>query len=571
MAEILVINLTRMGDIVQTSPLLQGLRQQHPDAHIALLVIDAFRGVAQQIPAVDEVLVYEQDESVSRLMAPGWTFGDAVIWHRNFVRALGQRSWDLVINLTHSHDSALLSQLVARGEIRGLSVHRTGQRDIKHDWVKYFFNVTANRGFNSFNLVDIYRRIGNLPKGVGQALCLEPGDEARRWAADLPLDGPGPLVMLQLGASRDNRRWPLESFARCARILAEECGARFLLCGTQKEMPLAASLMTLAPELVYHDLSGQTNLAQLSALCTRADLLISNDTGTMHIAAAMGTPVVSLFLATALPEETAAYLPGTLVLQPRIACSPCSHHVECPHINCRDWITPAAVAAAARMQLDGSVPETWPDAERVHVFRCERDAEGFQTLVPLLQEQLSPEAIFSLCYRRLWKTELRAGVREPLALSLVDELAGLRARLAVAPDPALLLHRCNQAREILDDVIQLAGEGHALTGEVALDLSNSAPSLKLLERVSSRVIEIDATLFKREMSHTWLRPLAVLFRFDKEELDQEPDFERTNRAMGRIYDTLAHRALELANMLDTVIRELEPVTRTQELDPICHE
>ena len=86
MAEILVINLTRMGDIVQTSPLLQGLRQQHPDAHIALLVIDAFRGVAQQIPAVDEVLVYEQDESVSRLMAPGWTFGDAVIWHRTFVR-----------------------------------------------------------------------------------------------------------------------------------------------------------------------------------------------------------------------------------------------------------------------------------------------------------------------------------------------------------------------------------------------------------------------------------------------------------------------------------------------------
>lgn len=574
--EILVINLTRMGDIVQTGPLLDGLRQRHPSARISLLVIRSFRGVADMHPAVDEVLEYDQDESVSRLMAPGWSLAQATLWHRDFVRSLGQRPWDLVINLTHSHDSALLSQLVARGEIRGLSVHRNGRRDIKHDWVKYFFNVTANRGFNRFNLVDIYRRIGNLPPDPRARLRLEPGAQARAWAAAEPLSGSGPLVMLQLGASKDNRRWPVEQFARTARLLDQRHGARFVVCGTAKEAPLAGALKQAAPGLVIHDYSGRTSLAQLAALCSRADLLVSNDTGTMHIAAAMGTPVVSLFMATALPEETAAWLPGTLVLQPRIACSPCSHHVDCPHVRCREYITPEAVAWAAGRQLGLDPMSDCPDTATVRVFRAVRDGDGYQDLIPLTPEPLELETLFSLCYRRLWKGHLRAGQAAPErpARSLEEELEALLTHHLPADDPEALSGRLGLAREVLDGVIRRAAEGLGLTEAVAQGAANPATWMELLRNTATRVTALDEELFHLELAHAWLRPLAVLFRFDKDELEQEPDLLRTNAAMGEIYHNLGRRARALAGLLESTAALLA-ARRTgrprMQRESVCHE
>jgi ADP-heptose:LPS heptosyltransferase len=573
---ILVINLTRMGDIVQTGPLLSGLRTQHPGAHIALLVIDSFRGIAEQLPDVDEVRIYGQDESVSRLMAPGWSLAAKTAWHRRFVDGLKDRAWDLVINLTHSHDSALLSQLVSRGEIRGLSVHRNGRRDIKHDWVKYFFNVTANRGFNSFNLVDIYRRIGNVAPDPSARLCLEPGAEARAWAASEPLGGTGPLVMLQLGASKDNRRWPVESFARTARLLAARHGARFVTCGTQREAHLAAELRTLAPELDITDYSGRTTLRQLSALCARVDLLVSNDTGTMHIAASMGTPVVSLFLATALPEETAAWLPGTLVLQPRIACSPCSHHVECPHVRCREFITPAAVAwgVARQLGLGSDAEADCPDSATVRAFHCDRDADGYQDLVPLTPEPLELELLFVLCYRRMWKTHLRAGVHgaTPPALALENELESLLARHQPPADPDLLTRRLEEALAVLARVVRLAREGMELTSRVARGATGDERWLALLKTTAERVTALDEELFHLELAQAWLRPLAVLFRFDKDELEEQPDLLQTNRAMGEIYRTLAVRAADLEALLRRT-REAAFTTSAAHKSPVleaCH-
>ncbi len=551
MAEILVINLTRMGDIVQTGPLVEGLRQKHPDARISLLVIDSFRGIAEQLSGVDEILVYGQDESVSRLMAPGWSLEQGFRWHRDFVDGLRKRSWDLVINLTHSLDSAVLSHLLGAAEVRGLCVHANGLKTIRHDWVRYFFNVTANRGFNDFNLVDIYRQIGELSPEQGTRLRLEPGEEARSRIRSLLEPGKGPLVLLQMGASKPDRRWPTGSFARTARLLREQCGARFALCGTKKDGALSREFLQAAPELPAQDLCGATSLAELSALCESADLLISNDTGTMHIAAAMDTPVVSLFMATALPEETAAYTRQAWILQPDIPCTPCSHHVECPHMACRGYITPEAVVRAAREALGVGAGEPWPDSGTIRVYRSERDSRGFQVLRSLLPKPLRRQDLVARCYHQYWQQSL-GRVSEEQGDPLEEEITKVLEETLPPEDPEGLMASLAACATGFLELAELADRGEKLIDSVRKELARPAPSPETLSDLADQIGALDREILDRELEEPALRPVAVLFRFDKDGLDHEGDMDELNRGMREIYRKLGQRSRGLAHRLRTV-------------------
>lgn len=112
------------------------------------------------------------------------------------------------------------------------------------------------------------------------------------------------------------------------------------------------------------------------------------------------------------------------------------------------------------------------------------------------------------------------------------------------------MERLLQARTVLDTVIRLADEGLELTRRIAAGESDPEAWIRLLDHTARRVTALDEQVFHLELAHAWLRPLAVLFRFDKDELEQEPDLLRTNRAMGAIYRTLAERARVLDSLLE---------------------
>jgi len=575
---ILVINLTRMGDIVQSSPLVEGLRQRHPGARIALLVIDVFEEAARMIPGADEVLLWPQNRSVSLLMLDRHTLEDAFLWHRDFVHGLRPGEWDLVINVTHSNDSAVLSRILGGGEVHGLSIHRNGLRNIGHDWVKYFFNVTANRDFNDYNLVDIYRRIGDLGPGEGRRLRLDPGPEAVRVARELIERGLGQrsgngrpgagswsrLVVLQMGANDKNRRWPVCYFHDLARGLHRSHGAVFALVGTDAERRLAEEFLGLARGLPILNLCGETGLRELAAVCAEADLLVSNDTGTMHVAAAQGTLSISLFLATALPAETGPYIEGSIVMQPDVECAPCSHHVVCPHLMCRELITPEAVRHAAALLLGGAAEnpagmgdtasralaarshEDWPDGDRVKVWITTRDSAGFQDLRPLNVKPLRHKQVVAWCYRALWRRCLGSGggTGAP-SFEYGDFGKELRAKLegCLPPEqPEGFEDRFLGYRDVFSETAELARRGREWTERVGDELSAATPSTEVLLAASEGVTGIDERIFRLEMSHGFLRPIAVLFRFDKDGLDPEAETGSLNRRMERIYRELEQRA-----------------------------
>ena len=130
------------------------------------------------------------------------------------------------------------------------------------------------------------------------------------------------LILLQPGARWKNKRWPVQHFAELIRALAEKFpSARFAILGDKGDQPLGKIISQAAPEKVLN-LCGATTLPEMIEWVRRGDLLITNDTGPMHVAAALGKPLIALFGPTA-PERTGPYGQLKNVLRLDLPCSPC--------------------------------------------------------------------------------------------------------------------------------------------------------------------------------------------------------------------------------------------------------
>jgi lipopolysaccharide heptosyltransferase II len=568
MKRILVINFTRMGDIVQTSPLIAGLQQKWEQPQIDLLVMRGFRSIARMIPGVSRVMLWDQDESVVRIVR-GDSLADTYRYHRDFIESLREHDYDLIINVTHSNESAVLLRALRGKQKRGILLDDLGRKLTSHPWTDYFFNVTANRGFNDFNLVDIYRRIGDLGPGQGDRMQLKVSAEEREKARALLAefhDGNSSLVAMQPGANSDNRRWPAERFAELADRLYEEYQITPLLIGSADERELTEKISSMAKSPV-HNLAGETSIPQLVALLEQCELLISNDTGSMHIAAAVDTPTVALFMATALPQETGAYTEDTIILQPRIDCAPCSHHVVCPHQRCRQMISVSAVLKAID-HMRGKVAD-FTEEHEVRVFTPAYNQDGMLQLMEISRTTLRIDQLVTSAYRILWKQALdktpvdaeeEAHFRDVCSTAVPEQLDLLRTQNRPAA-PSSIADVLTGYRHTLQQVEELGSRGFE-----AASMLDSTQDPDRLTRAVEVISTIDGELFQLEMQHTFLRPLCVLYRFNRERMSSD-DIGYLAREGRKMYHNVAVRARLLAWLLEILWQELEsstPVSRVVE-------
>lgn len=231
-------------------------------------------------------------------------------------------------------------------------------------------------GCSPFNLVDLFQRVAGCLPGPFALRQSEP-DHVLQARAMLP-DAPG-YVAFQLGASQDYRRWPVSAFVQVGREIWTQTGHAPVLLGTATERPLGEEFVRLAGYPCVN-LMGQTGLPMLAAVLGQMKMLLTNDTGTMHLAAGLGVPVVAIFLATAQPFDTGPYLADSISLEPDLACHPCSFGQKCPYnLACRDHIRPHEVGALIARFLTA---QTWivPDRIGARVWQASHDPDGFMNL-----------------------------------------------------------------------------------------------------------------------------------------------------------------------------------------------
>ncbi|MFP5222159.1 MAG: glycosyltransferase family 9 protein [Acidobacteriota bacterium] len=456
----LVINLTRFGDLLQTQPVFTGLRDCGDT--VGLVCLQNFLPATRLVRDLDAAfaipgarLLAELDRSWPMALGGCLEFVDQV-------RA--QFAPDRVINLTSSLPSRLLAKAMRAPTLQGFGLDDFGFGTYSTPWAAFLEATALHRGSSPFNLVDLFCKAAHLGDGPRSFRLADPDPSAvseisaliSAQAAGNVADIAG-YVGLQLGASAARRQWPTEFFARVAENLWERHRLMPVLLGGKDEQELSArfAAATGAPHV---NLVGSTGLQQLAAAVSLLRVLVTNDTGTMHLAAGLGVPILAIFLATAQPWDTGPYLPGACCLEPDMPCHPCSFSRECPSdCACRDAVRPETVEAC----LDGWL-ETgrWPDVTGmgVRAWECFSDTGGFLGLRSLSGHDDADRTVWNEIQRASWRRFLDGRPQsfsgdeaDRLSPAFRDHLAGMLIQaggllevliqqsrlLAMAPRPAL--------------------------------------------------------------------------------------------------------------------------------------
>ena len=322
---ILVIKLLGLGSVLLATPMLRKLRRSYPDAHIAFLTFDSNAELVRRLESVDEVVVVQR-RSVGRLLCslPG------VFW------ALRRRRFDLVIDLEfYSRLSSVLSWAIGARRRIGFFVRARWRGSLLTDDV--YFNARLPFGQAVMALL---HPLG-LERDDPQLLLVPPeslsvpsvgtdeAEEAWQRLINLGLPAAGRYVVVNVNASDlcVERRWPGERFAGLVGRFEREIASadRFVFIGSGAETEVVARVLSGVDPGVRErclDVSGRTSLVDLAVLLSRGELLITNDSGPLHLAAALGVPTVSFFG----PETPTLYGPvgaHHLVFYSGHWCSPC--------------------------------------------------------------------------------------------------------------------------------------------------------------------------------------------------------------------------------------------------------
>ena len=525
MRRVLIVNLTRFGDLLQTSPTIAGLHATG-DTEITVVVDRNFAEVCEGIPGIDRIWPIDLDGLGRLLLAEDLRAAYHAVAQE--VGALRSQRFDLALNYSSSRMSAVLLRLIGVPDTRGWSMSDEGHRLITHPWSRLFSASCLTRRYAAFNLVDHYLRVAGLPAGPQRLHFVVPAPARRRMAERLAAHGVAPdegLIAIQLGASRAIRRWPPRQVIALGRRL-RATGLRIILCGGTGDRPLAEEVRR-ALESGAIDLCGQTSVAELGALLERVDLLVTGDTGPMHLAVAVGTPVVALFFGPALPVDTGPYAADQLCLHAPVPCAPCDHAVTCLEPICHDVLDPEAVAQAVLARRAGEwsrlemLARRWP---AIAWYRTVFDADGLFDLLPLGAVHAPDRERMRRAYRALWKAEfdgrpLREVPGPPLAAD-AEALEALATHAHHAAVQAAQLER----------------------------LATSGAAVDALEEVASGLEALEETIVRHAAIHEVTAQLVELHRLEKETLCGD-DVAALARATRCHLEALQRRAGTLARLV----------------------
>jgi len=348
--KVLVIQLGGIGDLFLSVPALKALRVHYPQAQLAVLVALKNNQLKNFFPYFDRVYTldirYGGKIPLRNLyldLAQLWQIYrqkfDLAINMRTLASARSARKMRLLLGLIGARTTAG-RDTDGRGKFFDVKIPETmnaqkHETEYNIDTVQVLGVPVADRNINIEVTQEVEKRVAELLGSKGVA------------PADL-------LIGLHVGGSHANQ-WPLENYNQVVQLLKKDLPAKFIIALSKGELELAARFTRLADGAVI-DLSGLLDMEELLALIKRCSLFISNDTGPMHLAALLKTPLVALIGQGDLPRyDVRRWSDKAIVLHKEVTCSPC-YRLECKDLRCLTTITPEEVAQAAKKLLLAGKP-----------------------------------------------------------------------------------------------------------------------------------------------------------------------------------------------------------------------
>lgn len=347
---IIVVDLLYLGDLLFAHPFFEGLRELFPEARIDLAANSNFAEIMRVNPNLDHVYSYNKN----------WTTARSY----KFAKKLKMNNYQLGINIHGNWRTALLLKLIAAdksigygGQGRGLFLDEEVEKNIDSHMIEFYLKF-LNQLQQSQLLAEYFKDQKLELKDQQRAYPVLRVDQTYIQKANKKLNDLGlksEFIVLNTGGSWETKRWPEEYFAEIADHLAER-GFKILFVGGPSDTERVSYILNkIENEELIYNLCGKTSLLELAAVLKRAELVISGDTGPVHVAAAVGTDTAAIFG----PSDEKLYAPrgqgkNLVIKNTGLECRPCGKH-ECPldHFKCMRELSPELVVE--RIETEGMI------------------------------------------------------------------------------------------------------------------------------------------------------------------------------------------------------------------------
>lgn len=355
---ILVLRTDLIGDLVLSLPVIRLLKQTYPEAEIDLLALPSSAKIIEHDPDIANVITYDPNI---------WRRPKALLQGKNWreVRALRSRlrnrHYDLTVSVFGPW-AAILA--VMSGAKRRIGFGKESYPGFMTDSVAGAHWTTGDRLHEVDYCLQLAQASGAKPKPNDRTPTLfvtpQTSAEAEQLLQQVGVQFDKPIIACHVSSNNgQSKRWPIPYWAKLIDQLIREDGANVILTGAPSDLPLIESIQRRVHEQPIN-LAGKTSLAQLAALLKRADLVITGDSGPMHIAAAVGTPLIAIHGPTD-PAMSGPVSPLATVLRSDIWCSPCYAAKGIPAdcrfftTQCMKNITPEQVLGVIHDKLQQSI------------------------------------------------------------------------------------------------------------------------------------------------------------------------------------------------------------------------
>ena len=337
---ILIVKLSAIGDVIHTLPSLAALRRLYPDAHITWVVEEAAADLVKNHPYLDAVLISRR-KSWSKDLLNG-QFRNPLEEMRTFMKTLRQRPYDLVIDFHGLFKSSIIVFL------------SSGKRKLGYNSLQELSGLFLNEKIPEDMNKHAVERYLDFPRYLGAKIdsvqFILPSNKEAEEKTRILLDKYNledkRFIAINPIAYWKTKLWNNEKFSHLADLINDKLQMKVVFTGSEKE-PIKKITSLMTTESI--NLGGATTLLDLAYLYKKARIVITTDSGPMHLAAAVETPVIALFGPTD-PARTGPYGAGHTIIRTELPCSPCLLK-KCSTKKCMEDILPQQVFAAVERKL----------------------------------------------------------------------------------------------------------------------------------------------------------------------------------------------------------------------------
>lgn len=351
-ARFLIVRLSSIGDILHCTPVARVLKTALPDCHITWVVGEIPADMLRTNPYLDELYIWPRERWEQHLrrgeFAPAWQ-----LWQK-LCQDLQARKFDIVLDI----HGQFLSGLITFASKAPRRIGMSNTRELN----SLFMSEIAPSSPLDVHVIPQYLSVLK-PLGITAAdyamtlhLPAESITFANTFLSNHGMNPQDRIIAFNPGTTWQAKNWPAEYYA--AAIKALQPSGFILLCGGPADQALGESIKQHSGVPLINAI-GQTSLLQLAALISRCTVLVTGDTGPLHMAIALGIPTVSIFGPTD-PNRFGPLTAEHVVLEEQLDCRPC-HKMLCPrkHLNCLYSLSPARVITAVQMLLNQQNDPNW--------------------------------------------------------------------------------------------------------------------------------------------------------------------------------------------------------------------